>query len=166
MIFFDVDFIPRGRIIGAEFSMIAKGFRSFRQPLEKSVESAMIQHIIEQFEVGGEPSWEPLADATIERRSRQGTLDGYPQDILVETGTLFESATKKARWKITGDEAYFSNLPSRAEYGYFHLTGTNYMPARPFIQLTAKEIDEVQGIFGRWVDGIIITKWMRRTRHL
>lgn len=165
-VYFDADFVPRARIIGADLSALARGFRTYRVPLTKSVDSVMVQHIIHQFEVGGEPPWEPHADSTVERRERQGTLGGYPQDILVETGTLFESATRKARWTITGDEAFFSNLPDRAEYGEFHMTGTTNMVARPFIQLTENELDEVQGVFGNWVDGIILTNWMRRIRRM
>lgn len=162
----DAEFIPSARMIGRSFGELAKGFRTFRVPLTHAVENVMIQHIIEQFEAGGEPPWAPHAESTQERRERQGTLGGYPQDILVESGTLFDAVIKKARWTITGDEAYFSNLPSRATYGYFHLTGTDDMPARPFIQLTNQEIDQVQDVFGRWVDAVILTKWMARIRHL
>lgn len=165
-LFFDVSTVPQSRLIGSAFGALAKGFRTYRVPLTKSVESVMIQHIIHQFEVGGEPPWEPHAESTEERRSRQGTLGGYPQDILVETGTLFDAAVAKARWTITGEEAFFSNLPTRAQYGVFHMTGTINMPARPFIQVTSEEMDEVQSVFGRWVDGEIITKWNRRVQNL
>ena len=163
---FNLDFIPGSRLLGRDFGILAAGFRTFRVPLTKAVDSVMTQHIIEQFEAGGEPPWEPLAESTTQRRARQGTLGGYPQDILVESGTLFEAATRRARWTITGNEAYFSNLPSRAQYGFFHLTGTGNMPARPFIQITNQEFDEVENIFGRWVDGLILTRWMKRIRGL
>lgn len=153
-------------MIGRDLSVLAKGFRTFRQPLTHAVDTVMQQHIIEQFEEGGKPPWEPHAESTEERRSRQGTLGGYPQDLLIETGTLFDAATKRARWTITGDEAYFSNLPSRASYGFYHLTGTGNMPARPFIQLTDRDIDDVEGVFGKWVDGMILKNWMRRIRNL
>jgi phage gpG-like protein len=170
-VLFDYTSIPGGRIIGREFSDLARGFRTFRVPLEKAVESVGIQHILHQFEVGGDPPWEPHAQSTSERRSRQGTLGGYPQDILVESGALFAAATAKARWTITGQEAFFSNLPERAAYGRFHMTGANlarggFMPARPFIQMGDQEIDEIQGVFGKWVDGVILTRWMRRIHRL
>jgi phage gpG-like protein len=157
--------IPGARLIGSQMGVLASGFRTFRQPLEHAVDNVMTQHIIHQFEVGGEPAWEPLADSTVERRGRQGTLGGYPQDILVETGTLFESVTRRARWTVTGQEAYFSNLPNRAAYGRFHMEGTQNMPERPWIQITSQDIDEVESIFGRWVDGVILGSWVQRIRR-
>lgn len=163
---FNVDFIPGSRLIGRDLGLMAAGFRTFRVPLTKAVDSVMVQHIIEQFEAGGEPPWEPHADTTSERRGRQGTLGGYPQDILVESGRLFGAVTRRARWTITGQEAYFSNLPNNAKYGFFHLTGTPKMSARPFIQVTNREVDEIQRVFGNWVDGVVLTRWMSRTRNL
>jgi phage gpG-like protein len=171
-VLFNYTLVPSAHIIGREFGQLARGFRTFRVPLEKAVESVGIQHIIHQFEVGGDPAWEPHAESTVERRSRQGTLGGYPQDILVESGALFAAATAKARWTITGDEAWYSgNFPERVRYAPFHMTGANlarggFMPARPFIQMTDQDVDEIQGIFGKWVDGIILTRWLRRVQRL
>lgn len=154
--------VSRSLIVGRELGALAVGFRSFRKPLTNVVDEVMIPHIIEQFETGGDPPWEPHADSTVERRARQGTLGQSPQDILIETGRLFDAATKRARWKIDSEQAFFSNLPSNAEYGYFHLTGTDSMPARPFIQMTDQQLDDAQTVFGNWVDEVIAARFLRR----
>src|SRR5215207_6343018 len=94
----DVDITPNSRIIGAAFGAVARGFLTFRQPLEQSVRSVAIPSIVENFEVGGRPPWTPHSEATELRREREGTLGGEPQDILIETGRLFGDATRLARW--------------------------------------------------------------------
>jgi phage gpG-like protein len=167
----DVDIVPNSRVIGGSLGAVAKGFRTYRLPLEQSVRRVAIPSITENFEVGGRPPWEPHADSTVERRDRQGTLGGEPQDILIETGRLFGDATKLARWTITGDEAYISNLPSRSAYGRFHQTGANLsrggtLPQRPWASLTTEDVDQIENIFNRWRDGIVIANWWARMRIL
>lgn len=159
-----VDVTPDSRIVGASFGGIARGFRTFRLPLEQSVRSVAIPGIVENFEVGGRPPWTPHSESTEVRRSREGTLGGEPQDILIETGRLFGDATKLARWSFSGDEAYISNLPNRSAYGRFHQTGTNKMPERPWATLTTEDVDGMEDIFQRWRDGIVLANMWRRAR--
>ena len=158
---------PSPRIIGASFGSIARGFRGYRRPLEESVRRVAIPAIIENFEVGGRPPWTPHAASTIERRSRQGTLGGAPQDILIETGQGFGDVIRLARWTITRDEAFISNLPDRSAYMRFHQTGADlarggFMPARPWAQMSTQEVDEVQDIFQEWRNDIIARSLWRR----
>jgi len=127
----------------------------------------MIPAIAHQFEVGGDPEWVPLSEETNMRREREGTLGGEPQDILVETGTLFSAATARARWTFSGDEAYFSNMPTRAEYGVYHQLGFDsqrggFVPARPFVRGSTEDVDAVEDIFQRWASGMIIVNWLKR----
>jgi phage gpG-like protein len=163
---FDIDFVPTTRVMGASFGQVAKGFRTYRMPLEESVKRVAISGIAENFIVGGRPPWEPLSEETIRRRDREGTLGQEPQDILIETGTLFGDATRLARWTITGGEAYISNLPNRSWYGVLHQTGTSHMPARPWANLTTDDVDAMESIFNKWRDGIIIANWWRRIARL
>jgi phage gpG-like protein len=171
MVGLDIDLSPSTRIIGRDLSALAAGFRTYRLPLRQSVDHVMIPAIAHQFEVGGDPAWEPLAEATQERRDREGTLGGEPQDILVETGRLFSAATARARWSFTPDEAWFSNLPSQAEYGIVHQTGGHnartggFIPARPFVRGSTEDVDAVEDIFQRWARGLIIVNWLKRARR-
>lgn len=163
---------PNPMILGLRLSALAKGFSTFKVPLNESVRRVTIPSIIEQFEAGGKPPWEPLADSTIERRGRQGTLGGEPQDILIETGQLFGDAIKLARWNITTFSASFTNLPSRSAYGRFHQNGATEwksnaeIPTRPFVVLLPEDVDRIQSIFTAWASGLIITHWGRRTAGL
>lgn len=155
---------PSSMVIGAAFGAVARGFRTYRLPLEQSVRSVAIPSIVENFEVGGRPPWTPHSEATEVRREREGTLGGEPQDILIETGRLFGDATRLARWTITSDEAFISNLPNRSAYGRFHQTGTEKMPERPWASLDTEDVDGIEDIFNRWRDGIILANMWRRTR--
>jgi len=167
-----VDVTPDSRIIGASFGAMARGFRTFRRPLEASVREVAIPAISENFEVGGRPPWTPHSESTQVRRAREGTLGGEPQDILIESGLLFGDATKLARWTITGDEAYISNLPSRSAYGRFHQTGADlarggFMPARPWASVNTDDVDRIEDRFEAWRDGIIARSlWSRVIRRL
>lgn len=171
MIGLDVEFSPSAQIIGRDLSNLARGFRTYRVPLRQSVDHVMIPAIAHQFEVGGDPPWEPLAASTVERREAQGTMGGEPQDILVETGTLFSAVTARARWTFTPDEAYFSNMPTRAEYGVYHqlgfgnARGGGFVPARPFVRGTDEDVDAVEDIFSRWANGMIIVNWLKRAQR-
>ncbi len=155
---------PSTVIFASAYGRLARGFKTFRVPLEASVRRVMIPSISQNFEEGGRPPWERLSDATIERRDREGTLGGEPQDILVESGTLFGDALRFARWEIGRTTAIYTNLPSRSAYGRFHQTGTTNMPARPFVVIQEEDKDAIHHIFELWRDGQIIVNWSSRIR--
>ena len=161
-----VDVTPDSRIMGAAFGAVARGFRTYRAPLEQSVRSIAIPGIIENFEVGGRPPWVPHSEATEVRRSREGTLGGEPQDILIESGTLFGDAVKLARWSFSSDEEYISNLPNRSAYGRYHQTGTSKSPRRPWASLNTEDVDGIEDIFNRWRDGIVLASLWSRARSI
>jgi phage gpG-like protein len=160
----EITITPSTVVFASAYGKLARGFTTFRVPLEAAVRRVMIPSISQNFEEGGRPSWEQLSDATIERRDREGTLGGEPQDILVESGTLFGDALRLARWEISGRTAMFTNLPSRSAYGRFHQTGTDNMPARPFVVMQDEDVDRIREIFELWRDGQIITNWAARIR--
>src|SRR6266498_896084 len=151
------------------FGRIAAGFRTFRAPLERSVRLVMIPSIEENFIVGGRPPWAPLSEAKLKKRLSKGTLGGFSNDILIETGTLFEAATRLARWTITPYSAAFSNLPSRAWYGKLHQDPSNYrvdFPARPFVVMQGEDLVAITAIFREWTDGVIRGNWLSTVRRL
>jgi phage gpG-like protein len=157
---------PSTAIFASAYGRLAKGFTTFRVPLEQSVRRVMIPSITENFVEGGRPPWEPHSDETIRRRDREGTLGGVPQDILVETGQLFGDAIRLARWDIGRTTAVYSNLPARSAYGRFHQFGASNIPVRPFVEIQAEDADNIARIFDLWSNGIIITNWSRRIRNL
>jgi phage gpG-like protein len=158
---FSVEQIPSSRIVGASFGAIARGFRTYRVPLTESVRQVGVKAIDENFRVGGRPPWEPHAEETSIRRDREGTLGREPQDILIESGRLWGDAVRLARWTITGDEAYISNLPGRSWYGVLHQTGTRHMPARPWGEMTTEDVDKIEDVFGKWRDKVILANLWR-----
>lgn len=101
-----------------------------------------------QFQTQGAASggWEPLADSTIKEKARRG-LD--PR-ILIATDDLHKSLTRKfdpnhIEQRVSMEALIFG---TRVPYGIFHQKGTEHMPARPPVALTAGDrvllVKEVQ----------------------
>jgi phage gpG-like protein len=161
---FKIDFLPPLAVLEFDLAKLAAGFRTFRVPLTTSVDRVLIPSILENFEVGGRPPWQPLSDETIARRERQGTMGGlFGSDILVESGELFGAMSHRARWKITGHEASISNLPNAAWYGMLHQGGDDFFnvnfPARPFAVMQREDQERIEAIFAAWVGGIVTVNW-------
>jgi phage gpG-like protein len=51
---------------------------------------------------------------------------------------------------IDDDMAAMSQLS--LDYGYFHETGTSFMPARPFMDLDEGDVDSIVEVFEQWLD--------------
>lgn len=165
-----IKFEPDLKIIGNRFGAMARGFRTFRVPLTASVRTVLIPSVTQNFLEGGRPPWEPLSEATLRRRDREGTLGGMSNDILVETGSLFGAATALARWTIGPQFATYSNLPAYAWYGELHQFGDDKhnvkFPARPFAVMQDEDEREVFLIFQKWTSGIVVSNWGARIRRL
>jgi phage gpG-like protein len=165
-----VEFRPHPEVIARDFGEIAKGFRTFRVPLTASVRQVMIPSITQNFEVGGRPPWERLSDETIRRREREGTIGGFSNDILVESGRLLSAMDAFARWTIPRETAFISNLPKRAWYGKLHQWGNERynvkFPARPFVMAQDEDIAAIHSIFHAWMNGVVVSNWRIRIRGL
>jgi hypothetical protein len=108
--------------------------------------------IAANFEAGGRPEWDPLAEATLERRERQD-LGTRP---LIATGQGRDAAVSRDRWMVTRTEAVYpgGGWPDPGAYIRFHQAGDGdgHFPARPFARLTdadARRLDEA-GL--EWLD--------------
>lgn len=88
---------------------------------------------------GGRP-WAPLAQRTILAR-RQIGLGARP--ILRRTGTLERSLTTLNSDALSVHTALQYRRGSLVEYGVFHQRGTRTMPARPPIELTNQDKEEL-----------------------
>jgi phage virion morphogenesis protein len=86
----------------------------------------------------GKP-WAPWSLATLVGRLRRGTAGS---GLLYETGNLADSIQSKVQGKTA---VVFSNAP----YAGFLQAGTDRMPARPFIGVSASDLQLVEVILRR-----------------
>jgi phage virion morphogenesis protein len=93
----------------------------------------MLDAVEEQFAREGQPPWPSLRPSTIRARARRGH---WPGKILQETGRLAASITSS--WGR--DEAV---VGTSVVYGLYHQFGTRTMPARPFLRLTAEDLQRL-----------------------
>lgn len=111
------DLRPSVGIVAKDIERLGLDIRSFKEPLSRVVKMVMIPSIRKNFDAGGRPAWEPLAEGTIKRR------DNSAWPILDETGKLRRKATQFNIWTITAGSATVRALPSDVFYGAFHQAG-------------------------------------------
>lgn len=143
----EIELLPPASFIDANFKALGLDIRSFREPLKRSIQQVVAPSIQENFDVGGRPQWEPLADKTLEDKARLG----YPPDTLVRTGKLRRVAGQLNAWTLTSDDATMTQL-SGVDYGEFHQDGTRFMPAREFaIIQDPEDVDAIHRVFEEWL---------------
>lgn len=98
------------------------------------MEAATKQRFIQEVDPDGRP-WKPLTASTIAQKS-SGTK-------LRETGRLFNSIG----YDVRGDEA---RIFTTVDYAPYLQLGTQRMEARPFLGFSARDVREINGIFGRY----------------
>lgn len=151
---FEVSFLPPLGMIAADFHALGLDIRSFREPLKRSIQQVVAPSIQTNFDVGGRPEWEPLAEKTLEDKARLG----YPSDPLVRTGKLRRVAGQLNAWTLTSEDATMTQL-SGVDYGEFHQDGTQFMPAREFaIIQDPDDVDAIQQVFENWLEERFIAK--------
>ena len=133
----------------------ASSFRLARQlgdtgtPLIRSIRKVVIPSMIRNYMLQGRPSWQPLADSTLERRSSKG----FPR-ILIDTEKLARISTSWPIWKINRTEANMESLDLVVPYAKYHQSGTKDMPARPFALLQLRDIENIVIIFDDWIKDV------------
>src|SRR4051794_13554846 len=90
-------FEPTLGIAAGRIGKLGMNIHSFRKPLERAIKEVVIPSIQTNFNVGGRPAWEPLAEFTRQRREQEG----YSDNPLVKTGALQEAMTSESNWTIT-----------------------------------------------------------------
>jgi hypothetical protein len=155
-------FIPPLHTVARRFQKVEHSFRSFHEPLARSVRFVGIPRIEQNFITGGEnlsPPWEPLAESTQKRK--------WHDRPLWETGAGFKSATALARWDIGPQMAAMGgeSFPPKTFYMKFQQEGTNdgHIPARPFSVFTEPDDNLVTGVFKTWMDEKIQNSGFRGT---
>lgn len=169
------DFNRQAQILARDVDRLGVDIRSFRVPLKRSVEQVMIPSIRTNFEVGGRPRWQPLAQSTVESR-------GSAEPILIRTGRLQRTATQKNMWNYYSTGGTTTNavefdereLAKRVPYGIFHQYGaiqfkrdatskqllamgfipqaSNWvLPARMFVTMRPEDQVLIHEVFYHWL---------------
>jgi phage gpG-like protein len=141
-------FVPPMRTVQRRFNTIERSIRSFHEPLARSVRFVGIPRIQSNFEAGGNPPWEPLAESTIEAKGND--------ELLVDSGRGKQASLRLARWEIGPKTASMSgeSYPPKTFYMQFQQEGTQdgHIPARPFSVFTEPDDNLVTGVFKTWMD--------------
>ena len=132
-----------------------------REPIEEIVREVFIPSITQNFQRGGRPQrWDPLAPATLKRRSGSTPL--------VDSKKMSKSAKALARWIIKGNEATydFSTFPERSWYAIIHDegydSGTWKIPQRQFAMIQMPEdANHAIEILADWVRRKVLDRTRR-----
>jgi phage gpG-like protein len=114
-----VTFEPTLGIAAARIGKLGMDIHSFRKPLERAVKEVVIPSIQANFDQGGRPAWEPLAEYTLKRRQ----AESFSNSPLVKTGALQEAMASEDNWTITPTFAVLSDIPPAVWYGKVQQAG-------------------------------------------
>lgn len=114
------DFKPSIGISARNIDKLGMDIRSFREPLKRVVQRVMAPSFRKNFDEGGRPeSWEPLSEATLAIRDREG----FGTAPLIKTGLLRKTIQQLNIWTITTETATIRSLPEKIAYGNIHQGG-------------------------------------------
>lgn len=117
------------------------------QPVLKDIGSDVISPSIKKdFDTGGRPSWLPLADATIKKKSRQGAAS--PSKILVHSGALEKAASDASKYKVSSTE--LRAAPFGIRYWGYHQVGDG-VPQRVIMMLQAADRSKITRLFANYI---------------
>lgn len=116
----DLHFAPSVGILARKFDKLGIDIRSFRVPLKRAIKFVMIPSIRRNFDSGGRPSWEPLAEETV--RKKRGK-----DDPLIRTGRLRRVMSYQNIWTVDTEKAMITDLPHNVWYGKVHQAGYTSM---------------------------------------
>lgn len=141
---FSITWQPELYTVVLEFETLAKNIKSLKEPLDRMVRQVFIPAIKNQWAVGGDPPWKPLAEFTVDKKGHD--------EILVETGDLMKQAQYLKNWTINGPAgtAALDSLNENVSYGYLHQTGfVNWVTGRmtaPRVWASFNEGDEEKAV--------------------
>lgn len=115
-----LQFSPSIGIAAGRIDKLGMDIRSFREPLTRAVREVIVPSIRENFDAGGRPAWEPLADATLALRQSRGISGSKP---LTVSGALRRGASQINIWDIRQNSAVIPDLPQKVWYGKIHQAG-------------------------------------------
>jgi phage gpG-like protein len=147
-------FVSTANLLARDLTRLATSTRTgTRNLLERAVDEVVRPSIAANFQAAGRPPWEELAEATVERRERQG-LGDRP---LVATGQGMAAALDRSRWRITRTEATYpgAGWPAIGGHIRFHQEGAEdgHFPARSYVALQPEDERALDRVGLAWVDG-------------
>jgi phage virion morphogenesis protein len=156
----NIKFEPSMGIMARRVDKLGLDIRSFREPLTRAVQKVMIPSFQKNFEEHGRPPWIPLTDDTVKRKAKKG----QPPDELIATGKLKRTMGYVNVWTIDSEKAYIQDLPDGIWYGKVHQMGLEResegfdigIPARPFVMAQREDINDIEEVFGDWLEERII----------
>ena len=148
------NFYPQVLLTVEAIEKLDISFRDFTEPLKASLNEVIIPSIATNFAVEGRPPWQQLAEYTIEIR-------GVAHPILNESGNLLSAATNAENWMVTRDDVSMVGIDNEVPYAKYHQNGTINMPAREFINYQPEDLDNIEKLFGKWVDEKIRKDWSK-----
>jgi len=185
------EFKPSVGLVARDLVTYGMTFKSFREPLERSVREVMIPSIQKNFDAGGRPvMWEPDAEATTLQKSFYG-LDTRTMHRSMGTQSLEWSATRLARWQFGRTSAAFTNFPMSKFYGGILQAGADssaartsgtlqeriaasitaaqsgqksrdwHLPARPFVMYQPEDFPKIEAVFDLWLQENMIKRGWR-----
>lgn len=135
-----MDTHPAITLISDKFKLAGVDIRSYREPLMRSVRQVLAPELREAFANQG-PGWAPLHPNTVRRKGHNR--------ILFESGTLARMAGQISAWSVDRTSARLTEFP---DYGEFHITGTEHMPARPWNEISYEAEADIEQIFKEWCE--------------
>lgn len=146
----DIDISPSPIILMASFDALSLSVKSFHEPLKRAVQEVIAPSIRRNFDVGGRPTWEPIADGTFMQKASYG----WPaEDTLIRTGSLQRIAGQLNIWTIDRDSAFIGDLPDKVWYGKVHQSGLPKVniPQRAFALIQDEDLPKIDEVFDEWL---------------
>ena len=169
-------------LVEADLARVAFHLRShgrLRRLHERLRDEVVIPSISHNFTAGGRPRWEPIQEESFLRRRSAGRTRKKPgrkyrsrskqrSDFiekglaggatpLVDTGGLWRSATRKARFYIRDNKMYYGSWPQKYFFAPYHNVGGSIIPQRQFLDFFrhSEEVDDLARITGEWIEEIV-----------
>jgi len=161
--------------VSAELIQLANASDDWTVPLMEAKQAVIYdteQHFAREEDPEGD-DWEPLNEEYLHSKTK--TESEHPNEILKLTGEMYNAATSQDSWIVTDREIVF-NAEHLPFYGAAHQEGAysakrirrkaaehgvqtalklgKGLPRREFIGISDECADEIQVIFGRWIDGL------------
>ena len=135
----DVVWNPSISVVANAFFASADQLNNLEPAMEEIV-GIVCDDFGENFRSEGRPTpWEPLAESTVMKR-------GSSNPILQDTGEMAQQLTDPASWVISVRGQTAVAVPTGPEYSLFHITGTVFMPARPWDYVSPETQERIMDI--------------------
>lgn len=150
----DFQWYPEPVVLADELDRGAVALHDMNVPLAESI-PLITANVESRFESGGDGEWQPWAV-----EGEEGPVKAYQQDyrgyrLLDRTGDMKGHATSESSYAIVGNTIQY--VPSGIKDEIFHSEGPylRNIWERPFIGLNEAGIDEVEGVFAKWISSIL-----------